>query len=275
MRSHSLTTSAVRLFRKIIYQHYKKHGRDLPWRKTTNPYHILVSEVMLQQTQVERVLQKYSEFIAVFPDFQSLSKAPLRKALRVWQGMGYNRRAIALKEIAKIVVNDFKGVLPDSVNTLITFPGIGRATASAICAFAYNQPTVFIETNIRRVFIHCFFHDRDNIRDADILPLIEKKLDKRNPREWYYVLMDYGVMLKKQFPKQNQRSAHYQKQAPFQGSNRQMRGKILKALIDRPATSAKITSMLKCNPKQVRKVLAQLKKEGFIIKKGTMYSIGR
>jgi A/G-specific adenine glycosylase len=208
-----------------------------------------------------------------FPDFQSLNKAPLRKVLRVWQGMGYNRRAIALKEIAKIVVSDFKGVLPDPVDTLITFPGIGRATASAISAFAFNLPTVFIETNIRRVFIHFFFHGKQNIRDIDILPLVEKTLDRRKPREWYYALMDYGVMLKKQFPNPNQRSAHYQRQTSFQGSNRQMRGKILKAIIERPVAAGEIIKTFKANPAQVRKILAQLQREGFITKKGRDHSI--
>lgn len=268
MRLKRLTPLTVKQFRKTIYQYYKKHGRNLPWRETVNPYHILVSEVMLQQTQVERVLQKYHEFIKTFPDFPSLSKAPLRKVLQVWQGMGYNRRAIALKETAKIVVNDFKGVFPDSVDALITFPGIGRATASAISAFAFNQPTVFIETNIRRVFIHFFFHGKQNIKDIDILPFVEKTLDRREPREWYSALMDYGVMLKKQFPNPNQRSAHYQKQTPFAGSNRQIRGKILKTLIERPATTREIIKALKVNPVHVRKILAQLQREGFIVKKG-------
>ena len=228
---------------------------------------------MLQQTQVERVLGKYPEFIKIFPDFHSLSRASLRKLLRVWHGMGYNRRAIALTEIAKRVVKDFNRVLPDSVDLLATFPGIGMTTASAVCAFAFNQPTVFIETNIRRVFIHFFFRDRDEVRDSEILPLVEKTMDKRNPREWYYALMDYGAILKKQYPNPNKRSAHYQKQTPFAGSNRQIRGKILKAIIDRPKTLMEIQHAIKKEPGQIRRVLTQLQKDGFLIKKGKGYSI--
>jgi A/G-specific adenine glycosylase len=273
VHSTNLTPSTVKHFQKTIYQYYKKHGRNLPWRETVNPYHILISEVMLQQTQVERVLKKYPEFIKIFPEFQSLSKAPLRKVLQVWQGMGYNRRAISLKETAKRIATDFKGTLPASLEQLKMLPGIGHATASAISAFAFNQPTVFIETNIRRVFIHFFFHGKQHINDIDILPFIEKTLDTRKPRAWYSALMDYGVMLKKQFPNPNQRSAHYQKQTSFQGSNRQMRGKILKTIIERHATAHEITKALKANPAQVKNILAQLQREGFIIKKARNHYI--
>ncbi len=228
---------------------------------------------MLQQTQVQRVITKFEEFITAFPDFSSLGKATLKEVLRVWQGMGYNRRAIALKETAARVMHDFDGTLPDSVDALAALPGIGRATASAIRAFAFNSPSFFIETNIRRVFLHFFFKDRNNVKDIEILPLVEKTLNKRNPREWYYALMDYGVMLKQQYPEINQRSAHYQKQSPFQGSNRQVRGRIVRALIKGHASSGEIARMLMLDAGQTKKMLAQLQKEGFIVKKRTGYSI--
>ncbi len=230
---------------------------------------------MLQQTQVERVVTKYAEFIAAFPDFPSLGKASLKDILRVWQGMGYNRRAIALKAAATRVVQNFNGMLPDSADTLAEFSGIGRVTASAICAFAFNRPAVFIETNIRRVFIYFFFKDNYRVKDTDIFPLVGKTLNRRNPREWYYALMDYGVMLKQRFPELNQRSAHYQKQSPFQGSNRQLRGKILRALIEGSATSAAISRMFTLDPEQSRKILMQLGEDGFLIKKGALYSVVR
>lgn len=230
---------------------------------------------MLQQTQVGRVIGKYADFIAAYPDFLSIEKAPLRGILRVWQGLGYNRRALALKEIAARVMRDFNGVLPDSVDTLAALPGIGRATASAICAFAFDSPSVFVETNIRRVFTHFFFRGRYDVRDADILPLVERTLDTRNPREWYYALMDYGVLLKRSLPGLNRQSAHYQKQAPFQGSNRQMRGRILKILVHGPATSATISRMSMIGREQAGKVLTQLEREGFIVKEETLYSIAR
>ncbi|MFQ5841474.1 MAG: A/G-specific adenine glycosylase [Thermodesulfobacteriota bacterium] len=269
-----LTPDAVRAFQKLIYHYYQEHGRTFPWRMTHNPYHILVSEIMLQQTQTERVVEKYGQFINSFPDFSSLAKAPLREILRAWQGLGYNRRAIALKKIAQTVMTRFHGNLPSSLEQLMTLPGIGRATASAICAFAFNQPVVFIETNIRRVFIHHFFQNRNSIMDTEILPLVEKTLDTSNPGKWYFALMDYGVMVKKERQNPNRRSAHYQKQTPFEGSNRQIRGMILKALaIEHDISETEITKRLDTTPERVRKNLIQLQEEGFLKKKGNRFTI--
>jgi len=268
------TLVAIRKFQREIYRHYCEHGRKMPWRMTYDPYCILVSEIMLQQTQVQRVMGKYEQFTKVFPDFPSLTRSPLRLILREWQGLGYNRRAIALKQIAQRVVKEFHGNLPASVETLTTFPGIGRATASAITAFAFHEPTVFIETNIRRVFIHCFFHDKSNIKDTEILPLVEKTLDTSNPREWYYALMDYGVMLKQKYENPNRRSAHYQRQSPFQGSNRQVRGMILKVLTRESCVSEpEIVQKLQIIPEKVKKNLNQLLKEGFIKRRRGKYTI--
>ena len=266
-RKKKLTPAKVQEFREMIYGYYREHGRTMPWRLTHNPYHILVSEIMLQQTQVQRVLEKYESFLDAFPDFPALARAPLSEILTTWQGLGYNRRAIALSRISRIVLEDFHGALPSSVDTLVTFPGIGHATASAIAAFAFHTPAVFIETNIRRVYIHCFFDDRDNVRDDEIRPLVETTLDASNPREWYYGVMDYGVMLKKSLENPNRRSAHYQKQTPFEGSNRQMRGMILKTLTRRPhVTEQEIAHQLQADKAILKKNLLQLQKEGFIKK---------
>ena len=261
-------------FQKTIWEYYRKHARTLPWRKTRSPYHILVSEIMLQQTQVERVIEKYKKFISAFPDFSSLSRAPLHDVLSIWQGLGYNRRAIALKQIAYEVITKYDGILPSSVDTLIQLPGIGKATASAIAAFAFNQPTVFIETNIRRVFIHCFFQDRGNVKDSELLSLIEEALDQGNPRQWYYALMDYGAMLKKEFINPNRKSWHYQKQSPFEGSQRQLRGMVLRALLqEQKITGTRIINILEKDPNKVKDVIEQLEKEGFIRKERNRYSI--
>lgn len=269
-----LPPDAVRAFQKLIYHYYQKHGRTFPWRMTHNPYHILVSEIMLQQTQTERVVEKYGQFINALPNFSSLAKAPLREILRAWQGLGYNRRAIALKKIAQTVMMGFHGDLPSSPEALMTLPGIGRATASAISAFAFNKPVVFIETNIRRVFIHHFFQNENCINDTEILPLVEKTLDTSSPRRWYYALMDYGVRLKKEQQNPNRRSAHYQKQTPFEGSNRQIRGMILKALaIEHDISETEITKRLDTTPERVRKNLIQLQEEGFLKKKGNRFTI--
>jgi A/G-specific adenine glycosylase len=193
--AHGCSERAVALFRRLICDHFRRHGRDLAWRRTRDPYRIFVSEIMLQQTQVPRVEARYPEFIAAFPDFGSLAAAPLRDVLAVWQGMGYNRRARALKESAERVVREFGGRLPEDESVLATFPGIGPATAASIAAFAFNHPVVFIETNIRRVFIHCFFADAEGVRDRDIIALVQRTLLPDHSREWYWALMDYGSMI--------------------------------------------------------------------------------
>ena len=264
----------IRLFQRTIWQYYKSEGRDLPWRKTTDPYQILVSEIMLQQTQVERVIEKYEQFLSAFPDFPSLAQAPLKKVLPAWQGLGYNRRALALKYIAQDVMKTFHGIFPSSEDILVKFPCIGKATAGAVAAFAFHKPSVFIETNIRRVFIHFFFRDKENVRDTDIFPLIEKTLDTSDPRQWYYALMDYGSMLAKQKQNPNRKSAHYQQQSPFKGSHRQLRGMVLRAIIAQPSvTESMLLKKLNKAPERVREALSQLQKEGFIQKKGRQFTI--
>jgi len=269
-----LTPAQARAFRKKIYDHYEREGRDLPWRRTRDPYRVLVSEIMLQQTQVERVLLKYKEFLAAFPDFPALAKAPLRTLLSVWQGMGYNRRALALRALAQNVVDRHGGKLPSDPDKLIALPGIGKYTAGAVMAFAFNKPVVFMDTNIRRVYIHEFFHDRDNIHDEEIIPLVEQTLDAGNPRTWYNALMDYGALLKKGHVNPNRKSAHYLRQSAFENSNRQVRGRILKALVDEsPLSAARIVKKIGMDPERVRKNLVQMEKEGFIRKKGRTFAL--
>jgi A/G-specific adenine glycosylase len=239
----------------------------MPWRRTKNSYHILLSEVMLQQTQVERVLVKYPEFLKSFPDLPALAKAPLAEVLRLWQGMGYNRRAISLKKLSELILHEYQGKLPMDPEELVKLPGIGRYSASAIYTFATNKPTCFIETNIRRVYIHFFFDDREGIRDDEIMPLVEKTMDSNNPREWYYALMDYGVKLKKEVANPNRRSAHYQKQSAFHGSDRQIRGMILKALLNSPGmTKKELMKTLSRIPENFDQILENLIKEQFIVK---------
>jgi A/G-specific adenine glycosylase len=274
MLRRKISPVEIRRFRKTILAYYQSHGRELPWRNTGNPYHILVSEIMLQQTQVGRVIEKYEKFLSAFPDFSTLADASLRDVLAIWQGMGYNRRAIALKRIAMEVMISHNGILPSSEEALLKLPGIGKATASSIAAFAFNTPSVFIETNIRRVFIHFFFDDRKNIRDAEILPLVAKTLATTNPRDWYYALMDYGSQLKTTTENPNRRSAHYTRQPSFEGSRRQLRGKILKEILATPCiTESFIIKHAGQNSEAIREVLDQLQKEGFIKKKGKRFFV--
>jgi len=259
------TSPGILAFQHMVLSHFKQYGRDMTWRNTTDPYQILVSEIMLQQTQVERVTTKFAEFIHAFPDFASLAIAPLANVLTVWQGMGYNRRAIALQKCAIRVMNEHNGILPADVDILATFPGIGRATASSIAAFAFNLPVVFIETNIRRVFIHFFFTDTEIVSDSDILPLIEKTLYLENPRVWYWALMDFGSALKKTIPNPNRRSKHFMKQTPFEGSDRKLRGELLKLLLkDQFLVEEKAVVCFNEDPQRIRKILRTLEAEGFI-----------
>ena len=266
-----LPPTLIEEFRNLIYDHFHRNRREMPWRETDDPYRILVSEIMLQQTQVQRVEAKYKDFIAAFPDFPSLARAPLCEVLRVWQGMGYNRRAISLQKIARRVVTEYEGRLPESEEALRTFSGIGAGTAGALVAFAFNKPSVFLETNIRRVFLHVFFPDREGVKDSDILPLVEKTLDRNNPRMWYYALMDYGATLEKQSHNPNRRSAHYTRQSPFKGSDRQIRSLILKALLVSPRLSvAELLDAVGKPAKRVESIMTRLTDEGFLVREGDL-----
>jgi A/G-specific adenine glycosylase len=261
-------------FKREIRKFYSNHGRSFPWRETRDPFKILVSEIMLQQTQVERVMQKFEPFIDRFPCFLSLAEADLRTLLQIWQGLGYNRRAISLKEIAKSMITDYAGELPRTIDELVQLPGIGKATAGAILAFSYNIPTTFIETNIRRVFIHFFFSDRDDVKDHEINPLVEQTLDREDPRQWYYALMDYGAMLKSIISNPNRRSAHYVRQAPLEGSDRQIRGKILKVLLSRVSMGEQdLIDEVGKESDRVQRILKDMEAEGFLKRSGMVISI--
>jgi len=217
-------------FITIVHDFYSLNGRSFAWRETTDPYKIVVSEIMLQQTQTSRVEHKYESWLDRFPNFGSLAHASLQEVLYEWQGLGYNRRGKYLWEIGKKIAEDFEGNLPCDIETLEKFSGIGPNTARSIVTFAWNTPTVFIETNIRSVFIYHFFKGRDDVKDSEILDLVEKTLDRENPRQWYYALMDYGVYLKSTFKNPSRQSRHHRSQSKFQGSNRQVRAAIIRAL---------------------------------------------
>ncbi len=269
LKNKIIPAAAVRAFRKRVYDHYDGFGRDLPWRKRPTAYRVLVSEIMLQQTQVDRVKEKFKAFLQAFPGFPSLAEAPTRELLAAWSGMGYNRRALALRELARKVMGGHKGRLPHDYDGLLALPGIGKYTAGAVTAFAFNRPVVFLDTNIRRVFIHEFFRDQENIRDEELVPLIERTLDRENPRRWYNALMDYGAMLAREHKNPNRRSAHYQKQSSFENSNRQVRGRIVKLLVTGSSWSlAEIVKRTGMDAERVKDNLARLEKEGFVRKNG-------
>lgn len=227
----ALSLDAVADFRSVVRDYYLHHQRPMPWRDHHDLYSVLVSELMLQQTQVARVIPKFTAFMQQFPSIEVLAAAPLAEVLIAWQGLGYNRRAKFLHAAAQAIIQ--RGI-PSTYEDLVALPGIGPNTAGAILAYAYNKPVVFIETNIRTVYIHHFFHDQTDVADTSIRRCLEQTLDRTNPRERYWAIMDYGAYLKSQRKGMNAQSKHYQKQSKFEGSLRQMRGAILRRLADSP-----------------------------------------
>lgn len=286
------TSDYLGAFVSRVWEHYDAHARDeLPWRRTRDPYRVLVSEVMLQQTQVSRVLPKYAEFLRAFPDVEALAAAPLEDVLRVWAGLGYNRRAKSLKRIAEIVVAEHDGVIPGTMDGLSSLPGIGYATAAQILAFAFDVGVPFIETNIRSVYLHEFFGDAEDVPDSAILPLVEATLDRERPREWYWALMDYGVYLKSTLPNPSRRSRHHASQGRFEGSNRQLRGRLLTALLGNAddagsarrmhgggsaagRTAADLAREVRFEPERVDAALSALQSEGFVVSEEGRWRIG-
>jgi len=244
-----------------------------PWRSINDPYDILVSEIMLQQTQAERVVPKYEEFISKFPTVDSLVHARFSAVLRKWQGLGYNRRAQLLQETCRVIRNKYDGHFPETVEDLENLPGVGPYTAAAIMAFAYNKPVVMIETNIRSVFIYSFFRTKKTVPDKDILPLIAQTMERRNPRLWYSALMDYGAHLKKLYGNPSRKSAHHIAQSKFEGSNRQLRGAVIRVLLQKSMTISEIAFSCKEAEKRVRPVVDRLLSEGMVKKKGVRYAI--
>mgnify|MGYP000622030729 CR=1 FL=1 len=256
-----------------LRHHYFEEGRrHLPWRMTRDPYKILVSEVMLQQTQVERVIPYYNKFVRTFPSARVLSRVSLTNVLRVWQGLGYNRRAKYLQQAAKKLAQKKPSEM--TVEFLESLPGVGHYTARAVSAFAFNRPDVFIETNIRTVLFHHVPHKRKR-SDKELLPLVEQALKESDlePREFYAAMMDYGAHLKRQGIKLNSQSKHYQKQEAFEGSARQLRGAILRELLQHQATLATLVHKVPRNQQDVAHELSRLIAEGLVKLQGRYFKI--
>lgn len=287
MTQHQLETGVAHTFQgsnpddleafiDIIHGFYTRMRRPMPWRDEITPYRVVISEIMLQQTQVRRVMEKFPHFIRRFPDFISLADASLTDVLGAWQGLGYNRRAKYLHELARSVVKDYNGALPNNPEILITFPGIGNATAGSITVFAFNKPVVFIETNIRRVFIHHFFPDGEKIADSEIYPLVERTLDCKNPRDWYYALMDYGTWLSGRIENPNRKSRHYSRQSPFEGSDRQIRSSLLKQMLASNCSPLEdIIQNSKEDTQRMRRIIADMVKEGLLCEKNGIIEVAK
>lgn len=271
-----LTESTIKEFQENILNHYYENNRPMPWRESFDAYEILVSEFMLQQTQVSRVLPKYLEWLEVFPRLEDLAKASLSEVLILWSGLGYNRRAKFLWETAQILYFEKAGIFPNKAEDLEKLPGIGQYTARAVLCFSQKKPEVFIETNIRALFIFYFFKDREKVHDKEIFPLIEQTLYYEDPKTWYYALMDYGSQLKKKTQNPSRKSSHHIKQASFKGSMREARGVILKELTQNTDSQLDLFDLEK-KTKIVYEFLTEaaetLCSEGLISKKGDTYSL--
>jgi A/G-specific adenine glycosylase len=244
----------------------------MPWRQPDSqgefdPYAIMVSEIMLQQTQVSRVVPKYQEFIASFPTVSALAKASLGEVLKAWSGLGYNRRAQYLHQAAQQIGD---GPFPQTMEALVRLPGVGVNTAAAIMNYAYNQPTPFIETNIRTVYIHHYFNDQpEPVNDKQLLPLIEETIDWEHPREWFWALMDYGAHLKATIGNLSRFSQHYAKQSAFQGSRRQVRGQIIRLLTQTSHSYEQLCQQI--DDPRLSDILVELTQEGLIITAKNQY----
>lgn len=266
-----LSLRKVAEFQKTVWDFYYVSGRhDLPWRQSPDPYRVLVSELMLQQTQVDRVIPKYIAFIERWPTVEKLAAASLKDVLIAWQGLGYNRRAKYVHETAKAVVKDHKGKFPVDEASLRTLPGVGPYTASALMAFAYDEPTVLIETNVRQVFIHHFFAKQTSVTDADILELVQRTLPTHRIKQWYSALMDYGTYLKQTYGNNTQRSKHYSKQSRFKGSDREIRGAILRMLSNEPGmTTEQLVHRSGFAVDRIKTQVTALCAEGLLKKQGS------
>lgn len=268
-------TEEERAFVARVWQQGRELYRDLPWRNTRDPYEVLVSEVMLQQTQVVRVQRFWPRFLEEFPTLQALARGETARVLELWQGLGYNRRALALQRCAVACVEQHGGWLPQAEEELLALPGIGAATAGGVRAFAFGLPGVYLETNVRTVFLHELFPGEVNVPDKQIIPLVARTCSADDPRAWYYALLDLGAHLKANMPNPSRRSRHHSIQSKFEGSRRQKRAELVRVVLDRKSvTAAELQLALAAfeeargrpapGPELATSIAADLTKEGFL-----------
>jgi A/G-specific adenine glycosylase len=265
-------TPSVSEFKEVIYSHYEEQGRNFPWREDPRPWGVMVSEFMLQQTQTERVIPYWERWMRLWPTPKDLAKVSLEDALREWSGLGYNRRGRFIIECARLITKKYDGKVPETPALLLPLPGIGAYTAGAIACFGYNYPSVFIETNIRASVLHFFFQNQRVVKDKEIFPILKEALDEKDPRRWYWALMDYGAALKKVTVNPGRKSAHYTRQSPFKGSFRQIRGHIIKSLISQgPATADELLKQTGIKQEELYRALKHLEKDSMVAEEEGIY----
>lgn len=264
-----LTPVVISHFQVAILEYYQENARVFPWRETPEPYAVMVSEIMLQQTQADRVVPKFLAFLELFPTPLVLSNASTPDLLGLWQGLGYNRRALNLRRTAEVLVKEYNGKIPSDLQQLLALPGIGPYTAGAIRAFAFDLPSSVIDTNIRRVYLHVFFPDRERVTDKELVPYIDATLYKPSSRYWYSALMDIGHLLPKHVGNANTRSRHYARQGPLVGSNREVRGMLITLLTSIKTINCTLLSKtLDLPTERINPAVAQLLAEGFLEQQG-------
>lgn len=277
-------SALVRSFISRVKDEGARLYRDLPWRYIDDAYAVLVSEVMLQQTQVVRVLPKWKQFLTLFPTLDALAAADTAIVLEAWQGLGYNRRALALKKTAEICASTYQGKLPDNFDDLLRLPGIGPATAAGVYAFAYDKPAMYLETNVRTVFLYELFPDEEQVSDKTLIPLIEATCPQTGVREWYYALLDYGAHIKTSLGNHARRSATYSKQSKFEGSRRQKRAEILRIVLSEPGINREcvLSRLNDCemdsgrtavDEEEFESIIANLITEGFFSESETGFQV--
>ncbi len=272
-KKKNIDATIKKKFLSCIYNFYDSNYRHLPWRNTDNPYHILVSEVMLQQTQVNRVIEKYSVFIKKFPTIEALAQGSLHDVLAVWQGLGYNRRAKYLWQAAQIIVSQYNGKVPDSQHELQKLPGLGKATAASVTIFAFNKPAIYIETNVRTVYIYSFFADNEKVSDTMIEPLVKVTLDTADPRKFYNALMDCGTYIKQHY-NFSRHSLHYTVQTPYSTSLRKVRGDIVRYIVNNgAANSTMLAQNLGYTSEKIQEALTALCRENMVCEDNGVYMI--
>lgn len=270
-------------FNELLFSKGQELYRDLPWRNTRDPYAIWISEVMLQQTQVSRVLERWETWLELFPTVDALASASQAEVLQLWQGLGYNRRALMLKRAADYISEHTSGKMPDEVLELEALPGIGPATAAGIVAFAYDKPSLYLETNVRSVLLHEFFTDQDQVSDEELYQVLALFLPQDNYRSYYYAFLDYGAHLKLIMPNPSRRSKHHATQSKFEGSHRQKRSFLLKQIL---STSEEISfselayslntferehDRESLSDEYIKEILDELIREGFVKKSNLNY----
>ena len=277
VRDAGCTPAACRAIRHLVYRFDRSQRRSLPWRgAAVSPYQVLVSEIMLQQTQVDRVIPKYLAFIERFPTVAVLAQATLPDVVAHWQGLGYYRRGRYLRDAAVVVMERFQGELPSEVALLTTLPGVGEYTAAAVRAFAFNRPSIVIETNIRAVLLYLLHPGEQGVTDTVLRQELALLQPTRDYRRWYAALMDYGSDLKRRFANPSRASAHHVSQGRFEGSDRQIRGELVRQLLaggPEGVRAEQLVSLAGGEEPRVQRMLDRLVGEGLAVRVNERYLI--